>query len=64
MLDMTKKAARKALKTEGLTSKQKSQLSAHAEHHSEKHLDAMIKLMRKGESFKSAHEKALSQVGK
>ena len=37
---------------------------AHKDHHSPKHIKAMKSDMKKGDSFKKAHNKALKKVGK
>ena len=39
-------------------------LKKHSAHHSKKHMDMMKKDMMNGMSFKMAHEKAQSKVGK
>tara|TARA_R100001594_G_scaffold115686_2_gene150575 strand:+ start:10674 stop:10844 length:171 start_codon:yes stop_codon:yes gene_type:complete len=53
-----KDAARK------LSKKQKDVLKTHSKHHSKKHMASMKKAMRKGSSFKGAHNKAMKKVGK
>tara|TARA_B100000925_G_C21821919_1_gene393270 strand:+ start:304 stop:465 length:162 start_codon:yes stop_codon:yes gene_type:complete len=47
-----------------LNSSQEKQMKKHKEHHSKKHMDMMRNLMIKGSSFKSAHNKAMKEVGK
>jgi|TARA_Y100000310_G_C20189686_1_gene581909 aconitase B len=47
-----------------LTSSQEKQMKKHKDHHSKKHMDMMRDLMGKGSSFKSAHNKAMKEVGK
>jgi len=47
-----------------LNASQEKQMKKHKEHHSKKHMDMMRDLMRKGSSFKSAHTKAMKDVGK
>ena len=39
-------------------------LQKHSKHHSVKHIKQMKIDMKKGDSFKKAHEKALKKVGK
>ena len=39
-------------------------LQKHSKHHSAKHMKKMKADMKKGDSFKKAHEKALKKVGK
>ena len=39
------------------------QLQKHAKHHSAKHMAQMKKDMKKGDSFKTAHNKAMKKVG-
>ena len=51
-------------KTDGLTDKQKELIKKHRKHHSKKHINLMIKLMKQGKSFKEAHEIAMKEVGK
>ena len=38
-------------------------LKEHAEHHSTKHIAQMKSDMKKGDSFKKAHNKAIKKVG-
>ena len=47
-----------------LTDKQKEQLKKHKAHHTPKHMTAMRKYMRNGDSFTKAHNKAKKIVGK
>ena len=42
----------------------KKMLEKHSKHHSAKHMKQMKIDMKKGDSFKKAHEKALKKVGK
>ena len=42
----------------------KKMLQKHSKHHSAKHMKQMKIDMKKGDSFKKAHEKALKKVGK
>jgi len=52
-------------KKKGLTPKQIEMLEKHAQHHSKKHIDKMIFVMKKeGKSFTAAHKIAMDKVGK
>ena len=42
----------------------KKKLEKHSKHHSAKHMKKMKADMKKGDSFKKAHQKALKKVGK
>jgi len=44
--------------------KMMKKLDEHKKHHSKKHMDEMKKDMKKGDSFKKAHDKAIKKVGK
>jgi len=46
-----------------LTAYQQRMLKKHSVHHTKKHLNFMIKEMKKGISFKKAHLLAMSKVG-
>ncbi len=63
---MKKPPARKApmKKPKELTPAQLKRLEKHSVHHSKKHINMMKKDMMMGMSFKAAHEKAQSKVGK
>ena len=41
-----------------LTTSQKNKLKEHSKHHSKNHMEFMKKLMREGDSFSVAHNKA------
>jgi len=47
-----------------LTKKQKEMLEKHKVHHSKKHIDLMISMMKKGKTFTTAHKEAMNSVGK
>tara|TARA_B100001113_G_C21071747_1_gene605853 strand:+ start:618 stop:830 length:213 start_codon:yes stop_codon:yes gene_type:complete len=47
-----------------ISEKENSMLEEHKEHHSKEHMNEMKKDMVKGDSFKSAHNKAMKKVGK
>jgi len=47
-----------------LTKKQEEQLKNASKNHTKKHIDYMRKLMKEGNTFTQAHNKALKDVGK
>ena len=47
-----------------LTDRQKNTLKDHSSHHTKKHMNEMIKLMKEGKTFTSAHKTAMKKVGK
>lgn len=47
-----------------LTKRQSSALKRHSSHHTSAHMSMMKKLMIRGESFTSAHKKAMKKAGK
>lgn len=47
-----------------LTKRQKEMLAKHKVHHTKKHIDLMIKEMRKGKTFTEAHKIAMKITGK
>tara|TARA_Y100000592_G_C5208663_1_gene193921 strand:+ start:80 stop:253 length:174 start_codon:yes stop_codon:yes gene_type:complete len=51
-------------KTDGLTERQIDTLKRHEEHHTKKHMDLMIKLMKEGKTFTESHNIAMKEVGK
>jgi len=51
-------------KAKQLTPAQLKRLEKHSVHHTKKHMNMMKKDMMMGMSFKAAHEKAQSKVGK
>ena len=50
--------------TKDLTSRQRKTMNRHAKHHSLKHMRSMANSMRKGATFKTAHNRAMRSVGK
>tara|TARA_R100000152_G_C6702705_1_gene131900 strand:- start:458 stop:631 length:174 start_codon:yes stop_codon:yes gene_type:complete len=50
--------------TDGLTDRQKDTLKKHSKHHTKKHMDMMIRLMKEGKTFTEAHNIAMKKVGK
>tara|TARA_R100001443_G_scaffold56465_6_gene67429 strand:- start:1973 stop:2512 length:540 start_codon:yes stop_codon:yes gene_type:complete len=61
---LAKKGAYLKKRTDGLTDRQKDTLKRHSKHHTKKHMDTMIKLMREGKTFTQAHNVAMKKVGK
>jgi hypothetical protein len=53
-----------AAKKKALTKRQEDALKRHSVHHTAKHMSEMRKLMKGGETFTSAHKKAMKKVGK
>ena len=47
-----------------LTGRQKKTMKKHSKHHTKKHMATMKKDMKKGKTFKQAHNKAMRKVGK
>ena len=47
-----------------LADKEKDMLREHSDHHTPKHMALMSNLMKSGDSFKKAHNKAQKSVGK
>ena len=43
---------------------QQATLKKHSVHHTKKHMSSMKKAMKKGKSFKQAHNKAMRKVGR
>ena len=50
--------------TKDLTPRQRMAMNRHARHHSLKHMRSMANAMRKGATFKTAHNRAMRSVGK
>ena len=59
-----KKGMKLNRKNDGLTDRQKDTLKKHKKHHTKKHMDLMIKLMKEGKTFTDAHNIAMKKVGK
>ena len=57
-------AAKKSAKKKTLTKRQQEVLKKHSVHHTPKHMAEMRKMMKNGETFTSAHKKAMKKVGK
>tara|TARA_B100001109_G_C18741541_1_gene416850 strand:+ start:351 stop:518 length:168 start_codon:yes stop_codon:yes gene_type:complete len=47
-----------------LTNRQKAAMERHAEHHTQKHMAEMRRLMRSGKTFTEAHKMAMKKVGR
>ena len=47
-----------------LNKRQKHTLKKHSVHHTQKHMNLMKDLMKKGKSFTQAHNVAMKEVGK
>jgi len=47
-----------------LTDRQKAAMERHAEHHTQKHMAEMRRLMRSGKTFTEAHKMAMKKVGR
>jgi len=65
---MREEAAAEALKTahtdmSNLSKEHRDKLMKHAAHHSPKHINLMVRHMRGGESFDSAHDLAMREAG-
>lgn len=43
---------------------QKKAMVKHKVHHTKEHMDMMTKLMKQGHTFKDAHNKTMSKIGK
>ena len=63
MKDKKKKKTMKRFKTKSISERQKKALQRHSEHHTDKHINEMISLMKDGDTFGEAHTKALQNVG-
>ena len=66
---MREEASAKAVKTaqtdmSNLSKDQRDKLIKHSVHHSPKHINLMVRHMRGGESFDSAHKLAMREAGK
>ena len=59
-----KKGMKLNKKNDGLTDRQIETLEKHKEHHTKKHMDMMIKLMKEGKTFTEAHKIGMDKVGK
>tara|TARA_Y100000593_G_C4229768_1_gene296360 strand:- start:117 stop:269 length:153 start_codon:yes stop_codon:yes gene_type:complete len=46
-----------------LTKRQKEALARHSPHHTKKHINEMIKQMKKGKTFTESHKLAMKKVG-
>lgn len=58
------KCSGKRSRRDALTERQEAAMKRHAEHHTEKHMKEMRRLMEEGKSFSEAHKIAMKMVGK
>ena len=56
-------AKKKRDKMSELTKRQKEALAKHSSHHTKKHINEMIKQMKKGKTFTASHKLAMKKVG-
>jgi len=54
----------KGISMSGLTAKQVNAMKRHSQHHSSKHIQSMVKLMKDGKTFTESHKIAMKKVGK
>jgi hypothetical protein len=54
----------KKINMDGLSTRQKSTMNKHKEHHSIAHMKYMVGAMRNGKSFSEAHKIAMKKIGK
>lgn len=47
-----------------LKEKDKANMRLHAPHHTKKHLEEMVKDLKRGRSFEQSHNQAIRKVGK
>jgi hypothetical protein len=48
----------------GLKEEDKISMRLHASHHSKRHLEEMVKDLKRGRSFEQSHNEAIRKVGK
>ena len=48
----------------GLNKRQQTAMKKHGQHHTAKHLKAMVDAMKKGQTFAQSHKTAMKKVGK
>jgi hypothetical protein len=48
----------------GLKEEDKISMRLHASHHSKRHLEEMVKDLKRGRSFEQSHSEAIRKVGK
>ena len=61
---MPKTSYVKGVSMAGLTTRQKSSMRRHKNHHTAKHLKAMVVAMKKGKTFTQSHKMAMKKVGR
>ena len=54
----------KGVSMNGLNKRQIGAMKRHSQHHTAKHLRAMVVAMKKGESFTQSHKTAMKKAGK
>tara|TARA_R100000329_G_scaffold151267_1_gene146706 strand:+ start:1919 stop:2209 length:291 start_codon:yes stop_codon:yes gene_type:complete len=53
----------KGISMDGLTTQQVNAMKRHSQHHSSKHIQSMVKLMKEGKTFTESHTIAKKKVG-
>lgn len=53
----------KGVSVSGLTKRQTSAMRRHSQHHTSKHIRAMVNSMKKGKTFTQSHYIAMKKVG-
>ena len=46
-----------------ISPKDEDKLKEHRKHHTQKHMDMMVRMMREGSTFEEAHDAAKAEVG-
>ncbi len=54
----------KGISMDGLTTQQVNAMKRHSQHHSSKHIQSMVKLMKEGKTFTESHKISMKKVGK
>lgn len=54
----------KGIAMDKLTTQQINAMKRHSQHHSTKHIQSMVNLMKKGKTFAESHKIAMNKVGK
>jgi hypothetical protein len=54
----------KGISISSLTTRQQNAMKRHAEHHTAKHLKAMVTAIKRGSTFGESHKVAMKKVGK
>ncbi len=61
---MPRKSYVKGVSMVGLTTRQKTAMRKHKNHHTAKHLRSMVRSMKKGKTFTQSHKLAMKKVGR